>query len=314
MRTTKRSIGTAAVIVAVAAFTLGACGPSFEDPAGARCDSPEVTYGRMSASTDHREMDVAFTCVGASQAGTLYLPADGEGHPAVIWVHGAGEATRLPFEAPIVSGFVREGIAFFSYDKRGVGDSEGECCPGDYGHFNLLTADVIGAIVAVRGVEAVEPAEVGLIGASQAGWIAPRAAAESGHVAFTALASAAVLPYEQIAAYADLTGGDGSADPFPSSQEIADALGGTSWEGVDPRPYLDHIDVPELFLLGDADREIPYAQTVDALDRLKADGASITVASFSGAGHGLLDVPPTDPGALPTLISWVVDVVGGSPA
>jgi pimeloyl-ACP methyl ester carboxylesterase len=299
--------------VAVAAFTMGACGPSFDDPAGARCDSPEVTYGQVSASTDHRQVDVAFTCVGASQAGTLYLPADDEGHPAVIWVHGAGEATRLPFEAPIVSGFVREGIAFFSYDKRGVGDSEGECCPGDYGHFNLLTADVVGAIVAVRGAEGVEPEAVGLIGASQAGWIAPRSAAESGHVAFTALASAAVLPYEEIAAYADLTGGDGSADPFPSSREIADTLDGT-WEGMDPRLYLEHIDVPELFLLGDADREIPYAQTVDVLDHLKADGASITVASFSGAGHGLLDVPPTDPNALPTLISWVVDLVGDSPA
>ena len=311
---TKRSIATGAVIVAVAAFTMGACGPSFDDPAGARCDSPEVTYGQVSASTDHRQVDVAFTCVGASQAGTLYLPADGEGHPAVIWVHGAGEATRLPFEAPIVSGFVREGIAFFSYDKRGVGESEGECCPGDYGHFNLLTADVVGAITAVRGAEGVDPEEVGLIGASQAGWVASRSAAESGHVAFTALASAAVLPYEEIAAYADLTGGDGSEDPFPSSQEIADTLDGTSWEGMDPRLYLAHIDVPELFLLGDADREIPYAQTVDALDHLKADGASITVASFPGAGHGLLDVPSTDPDALPTLISWVVEVVGGSPA
>jgi uncharacterized protein len=314
MRTTERSIATGALIVAIAMITMNACGSSFDDPAGARCDSPEVTYGHVSATTDHRQVDVEFTCVGASQAGTLYLPADGEGHPAVIWVHGAGEATRLPFDAPIVSGFVREGIAFFSYDKRGVGDSEGECCPGDYGHFNLLTADVIGAIVAVRGAEGVGPEDVGLIGASQAGWIAPRAAAESGHVAFTALASAAVLPYEQIAAYADLTGGDGSADPFPSTQEIADTLDGTSWEGVDPRPYLEHMDVPELFLLGDADREIPYAQTVDALDRLKADGASITVASFPGAGHGLLDVPSTDPDALPTLISWVVDVVGGSPA
>ena len=314
MRTTKRSIATGVVIVAVATLTLSACGPSFDDPADARCDTPSVRYGQVSASGDHRQVDVAFTCVGASQAGTLYLPADGEGHPAVIWVHGAGEATRLPFEAPIVSGFVREGIAFFSYDKRGVGGSEGECCPGDYGHFNLLTADVVGAIEAVRGAEGVDRESVGLIGASQAGWVAPRSAAESGHVAFTALASAAVLPYEQIAAYADLTGGDCSADPFPSSQEIADALGGTSWEGMDPRRYLEHIDVPELFLLGDADREIPYAQTVDALDHLKADGASITVASFSGAGHGLLDVPPTDPDALPTLISWVVDVVGGSPA
>ena len=70
--------------------------------------------------------------------------------PAVVYVHGSGEASRWGWDVPWVSMTVRAGIAFFSYDKRGVGESEGTCCPGDDGHYNLLAADADGALNAVR--------------------------------------------------------------------------------------------------------------------------------------------------------------------
>jgi alpha-beta hydrolase superfamily lysophospholipase len=294
----------------VAAVVLTSCGPSFDDPDDARCDAPSVTVGAEVASLDHREVEIRFGCMGAEQVGTLYVPSDSERHPAVIWVHAAGEASRLPFQAPIVSGLVDEGIAFFAFDKRGVGESEGECCPGDYGHFNLLTADVIGAIEAVRSTDEIDPDRVGLIGASQAGWIAPRAAADSHHVAFMALAAPGILPYEEVKAYAELTGGDGSPDPFPSDARITETLSGASHEGMESRPFLQRMGIPALWLIGGRDREVPFRQTMDLLERLTTNGADFTVVPFEAAGHGLLDVPPTDPDALPTLISWVVDVAG----
>jgi hypothetical protein len=34
-------------------------------------------------------------------------------------------------------------------------------------------------------------------------------------------------------------------------------------------------------------------------------GKDFTVVVYPKAGHGLLDVPPTDPRALPTLVRWV---------
>ena len=79
-------------------------------------------------------------------------------------------------------------------------------CPGDYGHFNLLTADAVGAVNALRSTAEVNPRQIGLVGTSQAGWIVPRAAMTSQQVTFVALASAAVLPYGQVKAYAELTG------------------------------------------------------------------------------------------------------------
>jgi hypothetical protein len=42
---------------------------------------------------------------------------------------------------PWLQQLVGAGIAFFSYDKRGAGESEGVCCLGDESHFNLLAAD-----------------------------------------------------------------------------------------------------------------------------------------------------------------------------
>jgi len=63
-----------------------------------------------------------------------------------------------------------------------------------------------------------------LVGTSQAGWIVPRAAVDSQQVAFVALASAAILPYDQVKASAELPGGSGSDTPFPSREEITKRL------------------------------------------------------------------------------------------
>ena len=63
---------------------------------------------------------------------------------------------------------------------------------------------------ALRSSVGVDPSRIGLVGTSQAGWIASRAAVDSQQVAFVALASAAILPYDQVKAYAELTGGSGS--------------------------------------------------------------------------------------------------------
>jgi alpha-beta hydrolase superfamily lysophospholipase len=121
--------------------------------------------------------------------------------------NGAGEAERLGWGGQLVPGLVQAGLAVLSYDKRGVGQSEGDCCPGDQGHFNLLTADVEGAVRVLRAHNAVNPDKVGLVGASQAGWIAPRAANDT-HAAFVALASAPTVSERVANLYERLAGGE----------------------------------------------------------------------------------------------------------
>lgn len=165
-------IVAAAVVLLVAAglaayFLLG--GQSVDDPQSARCNSPAPVFGSERAGADHRELDVTFTCEGTRIAGTLNLP-NGEGpFPAIVMVHAAGEATGWTWNVPFVQAFVPDGFAVLGYDKRGVGESDGECCPGDDGHFNLLAADADGGVNALRTRADIDETRVGLFGISQAG-------------------------------------------------------------------------------------------------------------------------------------------------
>ena len=304
-----RIVAVAAVAFIVsgasAVFVLNPFGPSVVDPETARCDQPPVTLGAKRSMADHQEVDVHFTCEGAVQVATIYLPSTAGRHPALIWVHGAGEARRLPFVFPLFSKLVQSGIAVLSYDKRGVGDSEGVCCPGDEGHFNLLTADVVGAVSVLRSRSDIDPKQIGLFGASQAGWIAPRAAVEA-HVAFLALASAPTVAERTANLYERLASGEqGQLSRAEISRRLKDA--GSS--GFDPLPYLRQLTVPGLWEFGTADQRTPVDESISILDSVKADGKDITVAVFPNAGHGLLDTPPTDPSAGPAMVRWILDRV-----
>ena len=185
----------------------GCGGSSVDDPESARCAEPPTTLGTARTVGDHREVGVHFTCNEATLGGTLYLPAArASARPAVVFVHGSGETARLGY-GNLVEPFLRAGMAFFSYDKRGTGESEGECCPGDLGHFNLLAADVDGAVAALRRSREIDPKRIGLFGISQAGWVAPLAAARShGRIAFLALVTAAATSTGEEALYSDLAG------------------------------------------------------------------------------------------------------------
>ena len=75
---------------------------------------------------------------------------------------------------------------------------------------------------------AVDDAQVGFVGASAAGWVAPRAAEESSHVAFIALASPGVLQHSLVARF-EQEAADGT-----SPDELERQL--PSWKPVRLRP------------------------------------------------------------------------------
>ena len=290
------------VLAGVLLALISACGGGVADPASARCPAPPATFGKRVVRSDHSEISVHYRCEGASISGTLYLPKSEGRHPALVWVHGAGADTRLPW-SPLLRPFIRAGVAVASFDKRGVGESDGKCCPGDTGHFNLLTADAVGSVSAVRRAPGVDPRRVGMFGASAAGWIVPRAAVDSGRVAFVVLAAPGIVTFGQEHRYERLTGGYRSDKPFPSKEEIAKKLGDPS--GFDVVPYLRRMDVPTLWLLGGRDQEIPRDQSLAILRGLEAQGKEYTIHVYPNANHGLFDVPPTDPRALPDTLVWL---------
>jgi dienelactone hydrolase len=289
------------------ALMLSACGaaPS-SDPDDARCNAPLTNLRETRALGDHSEIAVRFTCEGAVQSGTIYMPA-GEGpHPGVVWVFGDGPERRLNYGAPLVSMLVQAGVAVLSYDKRGVGESQGVCCPGDSQHFNLLAADAVGAVNVLRSMPAVDPRRVGLVGASQAAWVVAVAAARSRSIAFTAVGSGPTVTNGEELLYSLLTGEEGGGGGVLSKQAISYRLKQAGPSGFDPLPFLRQITVPGLWLYGAKDQSIPTDPCIAILEQLRREGKDLTIVVYPNAGHGLLDTPPSDPDALPTLVRWVV--------
>jgi len=288
---------------------ISACGPSYSDPETATCNNPSASFGDPHIFSDYQEIDVHFTCEGATLAGTLTQPLGSGPHPALVWVHGSGKEARLTYKAPLVQKLVQSGLAVLSYDKRGVGESQGICCPGDDNHFNLLAADVAGAVNVLRSRSDIDSKQIGLLGASQAGWIVPLSVSRFDHVAFIALVDAPAVSTGEESLYSRLTGEEGGQASGLSKEEIAQRLKKVGPSGFDPQRFLKQINVPSLWLYGGEDLSQPVDSDLLVLDRLKKDGKDITTVIFPGAGHGLLDVPPTDPNALPTLIEWLLKQV-----
>jgi len=123
-------------------------------------------------------------------AGTLLVPSGNGPHPAVVFVHGSGSETRdaSSFLADHLS---REGLASLTFDKRGAGASNGDWREAD---FSDLAEDVLACVEVLKARRDINRTKIGLAGASQAGWVAPLAAARSSDIAFVALISGPAVP------------------------------------------------------------------------------------------------------------------------
>jgi dienelactone hydrolase len=293
-------------LLAFGLVALAGCGGGVSDPESARCTDPNPTFGQATDLGDHREVGVHFTCEGAALAGTLYLPDATGRFPAVVWVHGSGEQPRLPYEADIVAPLVEDGIAVFSYDKRGVGESEGDCCTSP-GQYNLVAADADGAVLALRSRADIDATRVGLYGASEAGWVVPLANSRLPEpVAFTALVAGPTVTTGEEEVWSKETGED-EPEPLTAAKkaEATRRLEETGPSGFDPAPYIEQMVTPGLWLFGGGDKSIPTDRCVAILKRLKLQGKDFTFVVFPDAGHGLVDTVPTAPEAPTTLVSWI---------
>lgn len=121
---------------------------------------------------------------------TLTLPKQKEKHPAVTLIAGSGPNDRdetifghKPFWV-LADHLSRNGIAVLRYDKRGVGKSEG-------GYFTATTQDfaddVKAALNYLKNRKEIDSSNIGLIGHSEGGIIAPMVAIESNEISFMIL-------------------------------------------------------------------------------------------------------------------------------
>lgn len=245
--------------------------------------SPERVY------SDHREIDVVWQSAAddVRLSGTVYLPV-AQGHYAAIVMHfGSNRWTREPWGL-LYDYFNEQGIAVLTYDKRGVGESEGDCCPfREKGYFRALAGDLIGAVRAIGRLPDIDPKRIGLYGTSQGGWIVPIAAVEApDEIALVVSASGPTVSVGEEILYSQLTG-DAQCKPTGlSDEEIEAELDRAEPSIFDPLAYLETMELPALWQFCENDTSIPVDRSIriidDIRDRLDKD---FTVQTFANCNH-----------------------------
>ena len=109
-------------------------------------------------------------------------------------------------------------MTVLAYDKRGVGGSTGDW---NTASFDDLAADVVAAFQYLKSRNDIDPAQIGLLGVSQAGWVMPLAAVRAKDLAFLiSISGAGLSPAETTI---DQTGNEMTARGM-KPQTIADIV------------------------------------------------------------------------------------------
>ena len=140
--------------------------------------------------------EVTFKNGDVTLAGTLLLPAakaKGGKHPALVFTHGGGAQLREVYWG-LGYLYAARGFAVLSYDKRGVGKSTGNWREAS---FEDLADDAVAAAKFLQARTDIAANQIGFLGQSQGGWIAPLAASRFPDSAFAiALSGGGLSPAE----------------------------------------------------------------------------------------------------------------------
>ncbi|MEO9485103.1 MAG: CocE/NonD family hydrolase [Ekhidna sp.] len=138
-----------------------------------------------------KKEEIAFVSGDLRLSGTVMLPKGKGPFPAVVFLHGSGESTR---DQNIwrAKKFVKNGYIALVYDKRGTGESQGTKDDWRYFSFDSLAQDAIAAIDYLKTRSDVKAQKIGIVAASQSGWVAPIVANKSNDVSFLIMISASV--------------------------------------------------------------------------------------------------------------------------
>lgn len=161
-----------------------------------RPQEPKKPYPYKEEEVKFQNKDAKITL-----AGTLTLPESGNNFPAVVLITGSGPQDRneaimnhKPFLV-LADYLTRKGIAVLRYDDRGFGKSGGDFSKATTQDF---VSDALAAADYLLSRNEINKKEIGLIGHSEGGLIAPLAAVQSNKIDFIVLMAATGLPGEDI--------------------------------------------------------------------------------------------------------------------
>lgn len=142
-------------------------------------DSPPITLSLKRALMPPRPSivrePVSVTSEGVTLSGVYVRPADVPIRAAVVYVMGRGCGTRGGGQR-LLESLAPYGIAGLAFDKRGMGQSGGNC---RFGTIDQFTQDALAQLTLLEQKVGRDSVKVGFVGISAGGWTSVRAAARS---------------------------------------------------------------------------------------------------------------------------------------
>ena len=247
------------------------------------------------------ERDLSYIPDGdAAQKLDLYLPeqAPDKPLPLVVHIHGGGWRGGNKYPCPVV-GMVRHGYAVASVEYR-------------FSQKALFPAQIQDCQAAIRWLRGnakrfgINPARVGVIGASAGGHLSALVGTSGGRKIFEAIGGF-VEESDRVQAVCDIFGPSDFSTvvkqaevdrnvrnifKFNTPSDPYSSLVGGSLEDagltskVSPVRHVSELTPPFLILHGTHDALVPIAQSEQLADVLKAQGVPVWFQRFPGAGHG----------------------------
>ncbi|CCQ23655.1 Putative uncharacterized protein yghX [Listeria monocytogenes N53-1] len=132
------------------------------------------------------ETRVAIPTTGGKLSAVVTTPKHGKPKGIIVFVHGDGaqEATQNGGYKPLMERFAKQGYISVSWDKLGVGKSSGNWLNQSMDD----RANEVNQVIEWMKVKYPDStAKIGLWGASQAGWVIPKAMNANNEIAFQSL-------------------------------------------------------------------------------------------------------------------------------
>jgi len=253
--------------------------------------------------------NVKFVSSGDTLAGTIVKPK----HPfaALVLVHGSGQEKRMMEFATLLA---QNGIAVLTYDKRGVGESGGVYAGPEVGtnnvdsaNLNLLAFDASAAANTLLGDLPTNHVPLGLMGASQAGWIIPLAAQKNSHIGFMVIFSGALITVREQLRFQFYT--QGNKDFWDTHTEddarkhIFNDADKYQFVDTDPSFVLSTLSIPGLWIYGGKDIQVPVKLSIEHLHTLQAKNKRYEYKLFPDLGHNTAFSEDKEP--VETVLKWM---------
>ncbi len=272
--------------------------------------APEPLTVTPEPDSDIRRLDVEFAGGdNTARSGTLVLPAGAGPFPVLVAHSPSGVVPR----SHVGDVFVQQGWAVYSYDKRGMGESEGEFERGPGGG---LAEDAVAAAAMLAARQEIDPQRIVFLGMGDGGLVGARALATESNYAGAILGSTAtatrIFPDlaqerlrtvlaahygwtdDEIALYANQGANRWEAWMVEGRDEIEAARRRVSvaslrdWADIDLAGTLAAARAPILLLHGEEDRWTPAAGARTLYERLQAQGETqITLQVYPGLDDSL---------------------------